>query len=249
MARAENMMALTYDVWEEWPGTTVWGKGDLAHQGSPSDHNEDDTPGSRPEQTDADNNPEHRAIDIPFLGPFNLTTARTLRARLTTRPVNQRRLKYVILEQTIWRRNGGWVAEHYNGEYHNHLHVSGYAPDDENGSGWDIGPDVVPTPPSTWKDEDMAVLFHTIDDQGTQIGTDDEAIFAIVGGGGCWVADGQVPQSLANKLAVPPSAPDHGFGNSSGLTKAEWNALMDMYDVEGHRFAENADGTLGDWVA
>lgn len=105
-------------------------------------------------------------------------------------------------------------------------------------------PAPVPTP--TQK-EDTMILYHAIDDQGTTIGTDDEAIFAIVGGGGCFVADRQIPQTLANKLAIPPNATDKGMGNSSPLTKAEWNALMDMFDVVGHRFAVNADGSLGDW--
>lgn len=138
--RAANMQALTDDIQEQWPGTTVWGKGDTPHQSSPSDHNEDDTPGSKPEQTDADDNPEHRGIDVPTLGPMDMPTLHTLRGRLTDRPANRARLKYVILEQTIWRRNGGWVPEVYDGEYHDHLHVSGYAPDDENGAGWDIWP-------------------------------------------------------------------------------------------------------------
>lgn len=249
--RAANMQALTVDVQSEpefGQNVTVWGKGDLAHQSSPSDHNEDDTPGSKPEQTDADSVPEHRAIDVPFLGSFNLTKARTLRTRLTTRPANQSRLKYVILEQIIWRRKGGWVAEYYNGEYHSHLHVSGWAPDDENGSSWDIGPDPTPAP-STEEEDDMGILFHAIDDQGTQITSDDQAIFAVVGAGTIAVPTGAIPQTLANKLASPPSAPSKGFSNSSGLTKAEWNGLMDLYGVQGKRFVVNADGTLGDWVA
>lgn len=133
------MQVLTDDVQSEYgPGVTVWGKGDTAHQSSSSDHNEDDTPGSKPEQTDADSTPEHRAIDIPFQGPFSLTDADDLRRKLTERPENQRRLKYVILGQTIWRKNGGWRPEDYSGEFHNHLHVSGDAADDENGAHWDI---------------------------------------------------------------------------------------------------------------
>lgn len=138
--RALNMQALTNDIQRQWPGTTVWGKGDVAHQSSSSDHNEDDTAGSKPEQTDADSNPEHRAIDVPVMGPMTMPILRDLRARLTDRPANRARMKYVILEQTIWRRNGGWVPERYTGEWHGHLHVSGYAPDDENPAGWDIWP-------------------------------------------------------------------------------------------------------------
>lgn len=163
--RARNMQRLTTDVQsspEFGLNVTVWGKGDLAHQGSSSDHNEDDTAGSKPEQTDADNIPEHRAIDIPFLGSFNLTKARILRQRLTDRPSNQRRLKYVILEQNIWRKRNGWKREDYTGDYHNHLHVSGDVADDENGAGWDIGPDAPTVPiqrPIDKKEEDDVMVI------------------------------------------------------------------------------------------
>lgn len=139
--RAHNLEVLTGDVQAEYgPGVTVWGKGDKAHQSSISDHNEDDTPGSKSEQQDADNIPEHRALDIPFLGPFSEADAHDLRRKLTERPANQRRLRYVILGQIIWRKKGGWKAEHYTGEYHGHLHVSSDVADDENGAHWDIGP-------------------------------------------------------------------------------------------------------------
>jgi hypothetical protein len=106
-----------------------------------------------------------------------------------------------------------------------------------------------PPPPQSFAEEEEMILYHAIDDQGTQITSDDNAVFCIVGSGGCFVADGPILQTLANKLAQPPAAPDKGLGNSSGLTKAEWNQLMDMFDVDGHRFVVNADGTLGDWVA
>jgi hypothetical protein len=143
--RARNMQALTDDVVRERPGATVWGKGDRAHQGSPSDHNEDDTAGSKPEQTDADGTPEHRAIDIPTLGPVTWSYLESLRRRLTERPANQRRLRYVILGQKIWRKRNGWREETYTGEYHGHLHVSGDVADDENGARWDLAT-VAPQP-------------------------------------------------------------------------------------------------------
>lgn len=157
VARAANMQALTNDIQRQEPGATVWGKGDLAHQGSSSDHNEDDTPGSKPEQEDADSNPEHRGIDVPILGPITMTKLRKLRAKLVDRPANRARLKYVILEQKIWRRNGGWVEEVYTGEFHNHLHVSGLAANDEDGSPWDI--DDAPAPQEA---EDMQPVLIMI---------------------------------------------------------------------------------------
>lgn len=157
--RTRSMTALTVDIQREWPGATVWGKGDLAHQASPSDHNEDDTPGSRPEQTDADNVPEHRALDIPMLGPITMATLRVLRDRLISRPANRVRLRYVILEQTIWRKRNGWVPEVYDGEYHDHLHVSQDVADDENGAGWDISE---LEPPQGGEEDDMKPILGRV---------------------------------------------------------------------------------------
>lgn len=168
--RARNMQALTDDVVRERPGATVWGKGDRAHQGSPSDHNEDDTAGSKPEQTDADSKPEHRAIDIPTLGPITWSYLESLRRRLTERPANQRRLRYVILGQSIWRKRNGWKREEYSGEYHGHLHVSGDVADDENGARWDL--ETVAPQPIQKRGIDM-FLIHK-DDKGV-------VTFALVG--------------------------------------------------------------------
>lgn len=136
--RTRSLDALTAGIVRLWPGATVWGKGDTAHQASTSDHNEDDTPGSKAEQSDADNVPEHRALDVPKLGPVTMAKLRMLRARLTDRPANRARLRYVILEQTIWRKRNGWVPEHYSGEFHDHLHISQDVADDDNGAPWDI---------------------------------------------------------------------------------------------------------------
>jgi hypothetical protein len=166
MARARNMQALTNDIVREWPGTTVWGKGDKAHESSRSDHNEDDTPGSRPEQTDADNDPEHRAIDVAKLGPMTMDRLHVLRQRLTDRPANQRRMRYVILEQTIWRARDGWKPDEYGGEYHGHLHVSGDAADDENGSAWDIR-GLTEQPNPVKGDEDMKMIIGTLKGRAT----------------------------------------------------------------------------------
>lgn len=139
--RTKSLDALTRDFQRLEPGVTVWGKGDAAHQSSTSDHNEDDTPGSRAEQQDADSVPEHRAIDVPVLGPMTMAKLRVYRARLTDRPANRARLRYVILEQTIWSRNNGWAPRPYGGEFHNHLHASQDVADDNNGAPWDIGPE------------------------------------------------------------------------------------------------------------
>lgn len=97
---------------------------------------------------------------------------------------------------------------------------------------------LAPTPtPQTEEEDDMGVLYHAIDDNGTQILVDDRAVFAWVSGGQCRVAVGP-SQTLANKVAAPPAAPDKGTGNSSGLSKAEWNELMVWMGVPGNRFDE-----------
>lgn len=91
------------------------------------------------------------------------------------------------------------------------------------------------TPQHPEEEDDMGVLYHAIDDQGTQITVDDKVLFAYLAGGHCRVAYAPV-QTLANKIAAPPAAPGKGTGNSSGLTKAEWNGLMTWMGVEGNRF-------------
>lgn len=136
--RAANMQALTNDVKQRFPGVVVYGVGDEAHKLSPSDHNEDDTKGSRPEQTDSDSVPEHRAIDIMVTGDFTEAEAEALVARMVADAPTQKRLNYIIWEDKIWSRSSGWSLQPHYGEYHSHVHVSGWAPDDENSASWPI---------------------------------------------------------------------------------------------------------------
>ncbi|MDG4762376.1 hypothetical protein [Micromonospora sp. WMMD710] len=138
MTRAANMQALTDDVKRQWPGVVVYGIGDAAHKASASGHNEDDTPGSRPELEDADNRPEHRAIDI-MLGPkFTKADADALVARLVADPKARARLYYVIWNGYIWSRSNGWRKTKYTGadQHTGHVHASGWAADDENAGPW-----------------------------------------------------------------------------------------------------------------
>lgn len=147
--RAKNMQVLTDQVKTDNPGVVIYGIGDRAHQTSPSDHNEDDTPGSKSEQTDSDNLPEHRAIDVMIGTGFSKDAAITLKNRLTRRPENQKRLKYVILFDKIYSAKRNFEEAQYTGEYHSHVHVSGNAADDENETPWsiDVGDDPAPTIP------------------------------------------------------------------------------------------------------
>lgn len=138
--RATNLQVLTDQVKIEYRYVVIYGPGDEAHKLSPSDHNEDDTPGSRPEQEDSDNIPEHRAIDIMLSDAFTDAEAEKLVQKLVTRPANRARLKYVIYKRRIWRRNGGWGQETYTGSdpHTNHVHVSGLASEDNNNSPYDL---------------------------------------------------------------------------------------------------------------
>lgn len=136
--RAANMQALTNDVKRKYPGVTVYGIGDAAHKLSPSGHNEDDTPGSKPELEDADRNPEHRAIDIMLGSSFTRASADSLVAALLADPSARSRMYYIIWNGYEWSRSSGWVKKKYYGsdQHTDHVHVSGWAADDENAAGW-----------------------------------------------------------------------------------------------------------------
>lgn len=136
--RAANMQALTNDVKAEYPGVVVYGIGDEAHKRQTSGHNEDDTPGVSAELQDDDNIPEHRAIDIMLGTAFTAAQAEALVQRLLADPAARARLYYIIWNGHIWSRSTGWSRRDYTGsdKHTNHVHVSGWAADDENASGW-----------------------------------------------------------------------------------------------------------------
>jgi len=152
MARAANMQALTDDVKRQWPGVVVYGIGDTAHKARASDHNEDDTSGSKAAQSDPDGRPEHRAIDIMVRGPFTKAAADALVARLVADPKARARLFYIIWNGYIWSRSSGWKKTKYTGsdQHTDHVHASGWAADDENTASW---PAVAV--PTVTKEDDM----------------------------------------------------------------------------------------------
>jgi hypothetical protein len=131
------MQSLTGAVKARHPGVVIYGKGDLAHSLRTSDHNEDDTTGSLAAQTDADSNPEHRAIDIMLGSSFTRAQAYALIADLLADPAALKRLKYFIFDGHIWSRSYGWVKRGFDGDDHSdHIHVSGLAADDESAAAW-----------------------------------------------------------------------------------------------------------------
>lgn len=152
--RSRNMQVLTDDVKQRHPGVVIYGIGDAAHKKRRSGHNEDDTPGSLPEREDADNKPEHRAIDI-MIGPkFTKTQANKLISDLLA--TSKARLIYIIFNGYIWSASNGWAKKPFDGDDHSdHVHASGDPDDDENTTHWLTGtptPAPNPTPTKDWMD-------------------------------------------------------------------------------------------------
>jgi hypothetical protein len=147
--RARNMQSLTDAIKARFPGATVYGVGDAAHRLRTSDHNEDDTAGSKAAQSDADSTPEHRAIDIMLGSAFTRAQAYALIADLLADPAALRRLKYIIFDGWIWSRTNSWRKVAFDGDdkHRDHPHISGDAADDENAAGWpavEEGDDMTP---------------------------------------------------------------------------------------------------------
>lgn len=135
--RAKNMQALTDDTKRRHPGVVIYGVGDDAHKLRYSDHNEDDTEGSKAPQSDADNVPEHRAIDVMLGAAFSKAQALAYIADLLADPAALKRLYYLIFNGSIWSRSNNWVRRDFDGDPHtDHIHVSGWAADDENAAPW-----------------------------------------------------------------------------------------------------------------
>lgn len=136
--RAPNMQSLTDDIKRLHPGVTIYGVGNDDHKTRVSDHNEDDTPGVRAEQSDADNIPEHRAIDVMLGEHFSKDQATDLVNRLMNDPAAKARLRYVIWYGRIWAAKNGWGSDVYGGsdKHTGHVHISGLASDDANDAPW-----------------------------------------------------------------------------------------------------------------
>jgi len=152
--RSKNMQTLTVDIKRRYPNTVVYGVGDDAHKTRISDHNEDDTPGSLAAQSDPDNIPEHRAIDV-MIGPnFSKTNAQLLVDNLLADPAARIRLQYIIHNGYIWKRTTQWKKTEYKGtdDHSGHVHISGHVSDDENDAHWPavdkLAPSLTPTPPA-----------------------------------------------------------------------------------------------------
>lgn len=201
------MQVLTTQLKAKYPGMVIYGIGDTAHQGSMSGHNEDDTAGSRPEDHDADSNPEHRALDLMIGRPFPVSEAWRVVSAMVAYQENQRRLLYVIFMRKIWRRATGWVEETYTQKdpHTNHVHISGEADDDENVTPW--------------------VLEKLVPVKGK--GFDVEMIYAVGRG---WARVGSVFQPLTTQSGADVNAVL--FGDAERKTAEYYDALKATYAPE-----------------
>lgn len=103
--------------------------GDAAHQAESSDHNPDDTPGSRTPHTDSDNIAEVHALDVDSTGPWpaGMTMAKAVAVVVNLMHAMGGRapLNYVIWDHHIYE-HPAWAKATYTGTdpHTNHAHFS-----------------------------------------------------------------------------------------------------------------------------
>jgi len=130
------MQALTNDYKRNYLGIVIFGVGDEPHKRRISDHNEDDTEGSKSAQSDSDNTPEHRAIDV-MLGPaFSREQARVSLREVLDDPKNRERLWYVNFENTQWSMPLWTPHDNSDDPHPDHIHYSGLASKDDDRAPW-----------------------------------------------------------------------------------------------------------------
>jgi hypothetical protein len=102
--------------------------GDAAHMAESSDHNVDDSPGSKTPYTDPDDLPEVHAVDVDNdLNEPGWTMDRCVEIIVTRHRSHQDdRLQNVIWNRKIWSRSWGWTARAYTGAsaHTEHAHFS-----------------------------------------------------------------------------------------------------------------------------
>ena len=134
--RAPGMQVLTNQIKVARPGVIIGGIGNLDHAKRTSGHNEDDTPGVKAEDQDADSTPEHRAIDVMPGPSFNSRDGDLLVSDLVGILANRARLIYVNWGYLQWARSNGWVPRDNSDDPHSHVHISGEADADANTALW-----------------------------------------------------------------------------------------------------------------
>ena len=135
--RSAAMQSLTNDIKARHPGVVIYGISDDAHKTRASDHNEDDTAGSKAAQSDADNVPEHRAIDVMEGPELSRDQLKAIIDEVLADPHDRDRLIYINFENTQWSASSGWTPHDNSDDPHpTHGHFSGKASKDEDGSPW-----------------------------------------------------------------------------------------------------------------
>lgn len=134
--RSKAMQKLTDEIKARYPGVVIYGVGDDAHKLRYSDHNEDDTAGSKAAQSDPDNIPEHRAIDVMHGPAFTVSQASALIQEIIAVPVNRQRLYYINHLDDQWSRTSFSKHDNSDDPHPDHIHFSGWAPEDDNVANW-----------------------------------------------------------------------------------------------------------------
>src|SRR5688572_16537806 len=134
--RSLAMQSLTSDYKARYPGIVIGGIGDDAHKLRPSDHNEDDTAGSRAAQSDADSIAEHRAIDVMLGSVFDRVQALATIHEVLADPKNRARLRYINFENTQWHVSNNFEPRPNGDPHPTHIHYSGLAATDADSSPW-----------------------------------------------------------------------------------------------------------------
>lgn len=123
------LLALDREITMVAPRRTLptWYLGDKRHRGYPSDHNPDDTPGSKSESQDADSKPEIRAGDYRL--PLNAVFTPQQLVEYLVKECRAGRItwiKYIIFDRKIWSASRNWVTQAYNGSnpHDKHFHIS-----------------------------------------------------------------------------------------------------------------------------
>jgi hypothetical protein len=118
--------------------------GDSAHRASSSDHNPDDTPGSRTPGSDSDSTAEVHARDVTDRGPWIPGWSME---RIVQICRGDRRLQNIIYNRRIWSASWGWTERPYSGSnpHDKHAHFgfrygsgSGASNPENDTSAWGI---------------------------------------------------------------------------------------------------------------
>lgn len=119
--------------------------GDAAHQERSSNHNPDDTPGSKTPQTDSDSNPDVRALDVDASGPWPSPMTFDLAVnhiRKRHKSGNDNRLIEIIWNRHISTPSTDWNWIPYNGSNahtaHAHFGASSNSSKEADTSPWGL---------------------------------------------------------------------------------------------------------------